>query len=342
MGVLDFLFEGKPPAAVTTYGQTVENLPKWMSDYTQGLIARANAIAAEPYQPYQGPRIASFTPDQQAAFDATRGAAGAYRPGLGEAERLTRAAGATSPLAIASPYLARAGQTFPENVETYMNPYIQNVLNRQESLAQRTLTEKFLPELQDAFTSAGQFGSERMLEMGLRGTRDIQENLEEQRLATLANAYGQAADIFGADASRMGQLAATAGDLGTAGAEIGLTAGRQMGALGEAAQQLGLRGAAGLEAIGSAQQGQTQRNLDLAYRDFLEQREYPRETADWMSAIIRGMPYSRATQVTDVGPSAVYQPSPLAQIASAVGTVKGLQNLGQARGGLARARSAHV
>ena len=46
--VTDFLFEGKPPKSVTTYGQTIENVPKWMSDYTQGLIARANAAAAEP------------------------------------------------------------------------------------------------------------------------------------------------------------------------------------------------------------------------------------------------------------------------------------------------------
>ena len=58
MAVLDFLFEGKPPKAVTTYGQTVTDVPKWLSDYTQGLIARANAIAAEPYQAYGGPRIA--------------------------------------------------------------------------------------------------------------------------------------------------------------------------------------------------------------------------------------------------------------------------------------------
>ena len=67
-GVLDFLFEGKPPASVTTYGQTATDVPKWMSDYTQGLIARANAVAAEEYIPYEGPRIAGFDQDQQQAI----------------------------------------------------------------------------------------------------------------------------------------------------------------------------------------------------------------------------------------------------------------------------------
>ena len=47
MSILDFLFEGKPPQSVTTYGQTVENIPKWMSDYTQGLIARPWDIGME-------------------------------------------------------------------------------------------------------------------------------------------------------------------------------------------------------------------------------------------------------------------------------------------------------
>ena len=80
--VLDFLFEGRPPQSVTTYGQTVENIPKWMSDYTQGLIARANAAAAEPYIPYGGPRIAGFSPEQQAAFGLTEENVGAYQPYL--------------------------------------------------------------------------------------------------------------------------------------------------------------------------------------------------------------------------------------------------------------------
>ncbi len=78
----DFLFEGKPPQSVTTYGQTVEGTPKWMSDYTQGLIARANAAAAEPYIPYGGPRIAGFEEEQEQAFGLAKENIGAYQPYL--------------------------------------------------------------------------------------------------------------------------------------------------------------------------------------------------------------------------------------------------------------------
>ena len=61
-GALDFLFEGKAPPSVTTYGSTVTDMPKWLSDYTQGLIGKANAVAGEDYQAYGGPRLAGLTP----------------------------------------------------------------------------------------------------------------------------------------------------------------------------------------------------------------------------------------------------------------------------------------
>ena len=80
MGVLDFLFQGNPPPSVTTYGETTSNVPAWYSDYTQGLISKANAIAAEPYQPYTQARIARYDPLQTAAYTKTAGLECTYSP----------------------------------------------------------------------------------------------------------------------------------------------------------------------------------------------------------------------------------------------------------------------
>jgi len=312
-GFMDFLFEGKPPKSVTTYGETIKDIPKWMSDYIQGVVGKANAAAAEPFIAYGGPRIAGFSPEQEAGFGAAEGAAGAYQP------YLEGAAGATVGA------LGQAGRSFIDegNVEQYMNPYIQNVLDRQETMAGRTLEEKFLPALQQTFGGAGQYGSRggegSMETMGIRGVRDIQENLEEQRLATLGGAYGQAADIYGADVGRS--------------IEGGLRGGQQLGALGEAAQGLGLRGAGALEAVGAQRQQMGQRGLDLAYGDFQEQRDLPFNRLGFMSDIVRGLPMSQRLTQTDRGPADIYQPSGLAQIAGAYGTVKGLT---EARGGRIR------
>jgi hypothetical protein len=316
----DFLYQGSPPKSVTTYGETVKNIPKWLSDYTQGMIAKANAVAAEPYIGFGGPRIAGFAPEQEAGFAAGEEAAGAYQPYLEGATASTIGG------------LEEASRSFIDegNVEQYMNPYIENVLNRQESLAGRTLEEKFLPALQQTFGGAGQYGSRggvgSMETAGIRGVRDIQENLEEQRLATLGGAYGQAADIFGQDVTRAGQF--------------GLAGGQQLGALGEAAQGLGLRGAGALEAIGAQRRGLEQGSLDLAYGDFREQRDLPFQRLGFMSNIIRGMPMSEQYQTTERGPASVYQPSPFSQMVGGAALYKGLTDddgiFGGARGGYLR------
>jgi len=306
-----------------------------MSDYTQGLIARANAAAGEPYIPYGGPRIAGFDPAQQAAFGLTEQNIGAYQPYLergaqGYMGGLGVAAGMRG---RAQPYLDEAsGQWIDPGVtEAYMNPYIQNVLDRQEALATRTLEEKFLPGLQKAFTGAGQFGSRggegSMEDIGVRGVRDIQEGLEAQRLEALSGAYGQAADIYGRDITSARELARVSGALDEAQAGALYQGAAGVAGLGAEAQRMGAMDAAQLEAIGAQQRGLDQASMDLAYQDFLEQRELPWTRLGQMSELIRGLPPSfvpRATTRTDVGPAQAYQPSPLSQLVGGYGVYRGL------------------
>jgi len=339
---LDFLFEGKPPQSVTTYGQTVEGTPKWMSDYTQGLIARANAAAAEPYIPYGGPRIAGFTEEQEAGFGLAEQNIGAWQP-----YQEAGAQGYMGGLDVASgmreraqPYIDQAtGKwTDPGVVEDYMNPYIGNVLDRQEQLATRTLEEKFLPGLQGAFAGAGQLGSRggtgSMEDIGVQGMRDIQEGLEAQRLEALSGAYGQAADIRGQDITSARELARVSGALDEAQAAAMYGGAEGLGRMGAEAQRMGALDAATLEAIGAQRRGLEQGSMDLAYQDFLEQRELPWQRLGQMSELIRGLPPSFVPRVqtrTDVGPASVYQPSPLSQLVGGYGVYRGLT--GDAEGG---------
>lgn len=338
--VTDFLFEGKPPKSVSTYGQTVENVPKWMSDYTQGLIAKANAAAAEPYIPYEGPRIMPFAPEEEDAFGLAEENIGSYQPWLeagaeGVRGGLDEFAQDFDPGGVADPYLESGTQDFPGAVGEYMDPYIQNVLNRNESLAGRTLTEKFLPGLQRSFTGAGQFGSRggfgSMEDIGVKGVRDITEGLNEQNLAALSGAYGQAGELFGADRGRDIQAGEIAGGLEEAGGRLSvqqglgdLQAAEAAGGLGEASSKLGYADAAALEAIGRTRRDLGQRSLDTAYGDFREQRDLPMDRVKFMSDIVRGLPTSTSTTRQDYGPADTYQPSGLSQIIGAYGTYKGL------------------
>lgn len=112
MAFTDFLFQGSPPPSVTTYGETTTNVPAWYSDYTQGLISRANAIAAEPYQPYGQQRIADLDPAQQLAYSNVLDMQGQYQPYIDQAgQQIQAAAGSTQN--IAQPYINQALQYNP-------------------------------------------------------------------------------------------------------------------------------------------------------------------------------------------------------------------------------------
>lgn len=315
-GALDFLFEGRPPPSTTTYGSSTSDLPKWLSDYTQGLIGRANAVAGEEYQPYGGQRLAGLTPDQENAFAITRQASGNYLPLMSGAQSAAQGA-----LTQAAPYMQQAGRTFPGAAQEYMDPYIENVVNRAGTLTNRALNEKFLPSVANYFGAAGSGPRSTQMRATVdRGVRDLTEGLHEQSLAALSGGYGQAGQMFGQDAARMGALAQTAGNLGLGSAQV-------QGALAETGQNLALRDAAAQAAVGETLQGDEQRSLDLAYQDFERQRDFPRENVDWMSNIIRGTPHGTTSTTSATGPAETYQPSGASQLGSLATTAGGIWDL---------------
>ena len=564
MGVLDFLFQGAPPPSVTTYGETTSNVPAWYSDYTQGLISKANAIAAEPYQPYSQARIAAYDPLQTAAYNKTAGLEGTYSPlmnmsqnaiynagagssvnaaqpyinqalqynpynaasgSIGQASNLigqsygdtsalaqpyfnqanqltgqamqsaasqaapyfsqanqytqqgaggtaglatpylnqaalgTNIAGSANTAALASPYMQQASQLSSQGAQTglggiqdYMNPYQEQVVNRIGDLASRNLRENLLPNIQDRAIQSGTFGGSRSGEAIGRALRDTQESTLAQQTAALQQGYTQAgqqlqadkarqlqaaqqqagfgqqaagmsatdfqrmlaasgqqaqigqsmaglssadqqrllaagqqsaalgqaqagltgadyqrylagaqqqaamgqsaAGLEGADLARYGQAGSAMGALGQmqgnlAGAagtqnlqaaqQMGtlsnqdfqrmLSSGQAMGALGQQTQQMGMQNIAALEAAGAGQQQQTQRSLDQAYQDFLNQREYDRNNIAFLNAAVRGLTVPTSTSTTSNGPASVYQPSPLAQFGSTLASGYGLSKI---------------
>lgn len=352
MAVGDFLFQGDPPSSVTRFGSSTSGLPQWLSDYTQGLLSRANAVAAEPYQAYGGQRIADFTGDQQAGFGQARTAADAFRPDFNQARgqfgqatgfSATGAsspfidqAGGINPMGEAQPFMQQASQTFPGAVQDYMNPFTDQVVDRIGELGARNLSERLLPAVGDQFIRAGQSGSSRHMQEVGKALRDTQESTLAAQSQALERGFGQAGQLFGQDANRMAGLAGTAGQLGVSqmGAlgQLGqlagnmqsvdagnaLRAGQAFGQLGAQEQQAGLTGASALEAIGQQQQRLDQANLDLAYQDFQQQRDFPQQQLGFMSNIVRGVPHTTSQTSAHTGFAPAYQPSGLAQLSGAL------------------------
>jgi hypothetical protein len=193
-GLNDFLNNGNVPLAPTA-STTQSQMPAWYTNYAMQLLSDQQGYGAQPFQTFQGPRVAGFTPDNERAFELTRQVArpeglqkvegalgdisqrsafGAASPYFGNAAGMSGVAAATplasaganyfnasvSPtgISLATPFLDRAGQTSASQVGQYMSPYQGGVLDRIGDLGARNLREKFLPELTDRFIASGQMG----------------------------------------------------------------------------------------------------------------------------------------------------------------------------------------
>ena len=145
------------------------------------------------------------------------------------------------------------------------------------------------------------------------------------------------AGINQADYSRM--LQAGQGISSANQADYGrmLGAGQGMQSLAQQGQNMSLQNAAALEGVGAAQQGQQQRNLDTAYGDFQDQRNYPWQQIGNLSNVVQGLPINQSSSSTVN--SSTSGGSPLSQVAGVGLGVAGLANSGifKAAGGAVRA-----
>lgn len=313
MALTDFLTNGQIPAgsaAVSKTGQTI--LPDWYTNYAMQILANQQAASTLPYQPYQGPRVAEFSPTQQQAFGMTGQAANAYQPALGQATQATQQAmGAPGALDVAQPYLGAAAQTAPGVVNQYMNPYQEAVVNRIADLGVRNLNENIMPGIEGRYIAAGQLGfggrqpgtgtPSGMMTDTARAVRDTSADILGKQSEALQAGYGQALGAAQTDLSRLGQLASTAGNLGYQQNAQQLAGAGQLAELGAQAQQLGLTGAGALGQVGATQQGQAQKNLDTAYADFLRQQGYPQEQINNMVQTLGGIKGAVPTASTEEG-----------------------------------------
>lgn len=310
------------PSAKTS--ETV--LPDWYTNYAMQVLSNQQAVAATPYTPYASPRIADFTPDQQAGFEATRAAAGSFAPLTGQAGEVL---GALQPnaSATAAPWLQRAGATSASQVGQYMDPYQDLVVDRIGELGARNLRERILPSIQDTFIGAGHDGtSSRAAESIGRAIRDTQEGISAEQNRALSTGYQGALQASGADLSRFGALGESAGRFATADTDSGIRIGGALTDLASRTQEMGLRGAGALTQVGNQQQALGQANLDAGYQDFLRQQGWDQTRIDnlvkTLQAVSPAVPKSILEQgygpVSDNGSQS---PSTAAAIASAVGAL---------------------
>jgi len=268
---IDWLFQNTTPTSTASTTQlTGETSPQWLQDFTRGLVSQGVDIASQPYQPYGGPRIANWSAPQMQAWSQVAANQGSWQPGLNAGQSAVQ--GAIQPFS-------------QEQLNPFLSPYIGGVVEEMGRLGTRQFQEQILPQTLSPFVGAGQFGSTRSMDFANRAARDFGADLAGRQGAALQQAYDSAMNQYGNWAQR------------------GIQGGQTLGALNELRQKLGMSDAAQLEAVGNTQRQGAQQRLDMAYQDFVNQRDYPLQQLTMLNNLVRGLPidrsgYSTGTQTT--------------------------------------------
>jgi len=283
---------GPAPASNT---QTVkETIPDELKPFVTDVLEKSKALQErreeEGYVPFEGPRIAAFSPEQEQAFAGVKAIQGASQPYFRTAEALT-ASSALAPNAV--------------SVGQFMNPYIQNVIDIQKREARRA-GDVEQQRIGQKAVSQGAFGGSRQAILEAEANRNLQQRLGDIQFRGQAAAFEDAQNRLAQQRNRE------------------RSAGQQFATLGTTVPGQTLREISALETTGAQRRGVGQQALDIAQQEYEVARTFPERTLQDYQSIIRGyaapIPASTVTRSTTQSQGA----SPFQQIGglglSALGT----------------------
>lgn len=291
---------GGGPTTSTNY---TTNLPEYAKPYYEDLMKRTQALSNQQYTPYSGPRVAGFTQDQlnlqqeignlqtpgQFA-DATGRMQDVGNLGLG-------AAGAGLNRALA--YDPTATRTFGSaEAQQYMSPYQQAVTDIALREARKTGA---LNKQTSALASAGRgtFGGARQALLQAENDRNLGQTLGDIQAKGSQDAFMQAQRQFNTEEALRQQAGQFGASLGTQLFGQGMGSAQQaaagLGALGSAQQQADIQRLGMQQQTAAQQQALQQNQMDIAYQDFLRQRDYPMEMLGFYNQMLRGLPVQLAS-----------------------------------------------
>jgi len=206
----------------------------------------------------------------------------------------------------------QAQQQFERDRAAGMQATLANLSNEQQarvqSEANRLQAQGMNQEAALRTALANQQAGLGVQELGARQSMEAQAAnqqaaLEAQRMREQSRQFGGTLGLQGL--AQAGQMAGLLSDIGTAG------------------QQAQIQRLSAQEASAAQQQALEQQRLDMAYADFLRQRDYPMEQLGYYSNILRGLPIQLGSTATTYA-----QPPSLLSQAGGLGIgALGLSNL---------------
>jgi hypothetical protein len=291
-------------------------LPPWVNQAAQQNYALAQNVAQRPLTQYSGQQVADVGPQMQQAWNlaATSGAQGADQFNAAQAAMLT---------AAGTPATQVTPQTLAgTNLQPYMDPYTQSVINSTLPIMQQQLGQQ-QSGIQGQASAANAYGGSRQ---GVQqGVAQSQGALNMANMAAQLNQgnFTQAQAAATGDISR--NLTAQQANQQANQANINslLQAGQGLGALGQDAQTNQRQQFLELSTAGGQEQQQAQNAIQANMNQFNQAQAYPGQQLGVLQSALGMTPYGSTTMGSSTGQT---QTTTTPSIASDI--FGGLQSLG--------------
>ena len=286
---------------ISQISQSQTTIPDYARPYVENLLGAAQAYtdpSQNPYQQYMGERQAQFSPLQQMSYDNA-----ALMKGSGQIEDATAMAGSAGLGALNTGYTYNPFQTksftSPQMAESYMSPYMANVVERQQADARRQ--GDIAAQIQGAQAArSGAFGGSGDYLMRSQARNNLARQQGDIMAQGQQAAYTQGMGQFNqeqAATQAAAQLNAQQGQfgagLGLQGLQTALTSANTLGNLGNTQYQQNMGINQMQNQYGLQQQQQMQNILNNQYQDFLNYQNAPYKQMGFMSDILRGLPLTQ-------------------------------------------------
>tara|TARA_R110002020_G_scaffold2343_3_gene10883 strand:- start:853 stop:1962 length:1110 start_codon:yes stop_codon:yes gene_type:complete len=350
---------------------TGTDIPAWVSAGGRTLFEQAAELAKSDYPGYQGPRIASYggsklTPEEQQGFSLLAQGADVYDPYLKAAYDATQRLGSgydqASRADLLGPEYEGASrqdlvggpsaqfsldqaQPFIDIYQAAADPAVAEAERQlqQQLIQQRARSgssfggsRQFLGEMEvadrtaraagDIRARAGaeglQFGAQRFDADRAQSERDRAARFQAENVMR-SNFDTEREARFGAEsAQRAGYETQEASRLRSA---------EQLQTFAPLVQGLTEQAASGLLSAGEGRRKLDQMALDLAYSDYVEQREYPFQMLNFAMGALKGVPYETTQYSLSQGQQYVQTPSIYGQTLGGLGSLASAYYMSQGR-----------
>ena len=317
------------PDAKSTLAGT--DIPEWVSSAGRQLYDQAAEIATQDFPGYEGARIATYGDDnnkltalEQQGIDLLAQGTEPFQGYLDDASAMASTLGQGYDQASRADLL---GDSFSmDSAQPYMDMYQRSV---DPAIAEiRKQTQQNLMGDSAAAARAGAFGGSR------QGLREAETMTEGSRLAGDARVQAGARGMEFAsgrfDQERAARLAAEqARRSGYETQEAGrLRATETLQGFAPLAQGLNEQAASGMISGGQAQRQLDQQALDMAYGDYVEQRNYPQQQLNFALGALQGVPYETRTIGLEQGTQYSQSPSIYGQTLGGLGSLASAYYIG--------------